>query len=921
MMKLILLTFITLAIGATLNAQAQTADPEPGVPRELARWRAEHYSDARYALSLELAPGAQMLKGAMQVRVTLKEGADRIILDWRLNPFKAGQARPRVWEAMLNGKEARGMREVNEHLIIPGAIKGENVVSLKFESPIATSGSAVTRYLDREDNSEYIYTLFVPSDASTAFPCFDQPDLKARFKLDVVAPVNWKVITNTGAEQINIPAEDMPPGTSLRLNGQTLKNGMQGFIFSETEPISTYLFAFAAGPFVEFEEAEFMPRAKATGYPPMKLIEKSPGLMQSAEPSMHVYVRKSKAERARQELPEVFRLNREGLRFLARYFDYKFPFPKYDLVIVPEFAYRGMEHAGATFLREESILFPSEPTANDYLSRANVIFHEAAHQWFGDLVTMRWFDDLWLKEGFAEFMSFKALEAIMPEFNAWKAFYERTKPAAYLTDATKGTTPIFQEIANLSAAKSAYGNIVYRKAPSLLRQAEFYLGPENFQKAVRLFLKEHAYANAEWADLVKAFEKTSGQKLDVWADAWVKRRGMPEVRVTHGWGEQKQTYLASLEQKNVLGEGGAWPMRLKVLLVFDKTPPETRTVTLNGARGSEVFEVDKQKQKQQLLYIFANYEDYGYGRFLLDEQSRKYVLAHLGEEKDDFQRALLWGSLWDSVREAELAPSEYVELAIKNLAIERDEVTVQSILNRVSLAFNAYLTQAQAREVAPRLERMLFDGMMKSGQRGMRITFFRAFQAMAMTEAARGELKKILKGELSVPGLQLRPRDRFDIITQLLARGDAEAPALLEAQSKEDNATDDAQRYAYAAGAAIGTVENKKKYFEAYLNDAKLAESWIEASVNPFNTIHQSALTLPYLEPALKELPKLKRTRKIFFINQWLAAFIGGQCDPRALATVQDFLKREEQTLDRDLRLKVLEAVDGLERCVRIRKQ
>lgn len=891
MMRFIVLTFFMLSIGATINAQVnQSTDPEPGVPRGLALWRAAHYSKVSYGLSLELTPGAQMLKGSMQIRVTLSEGADNIVLDWRVNPVKEGQPKPRVWDISLNGQAAGNAREVNEHIIIPGATKGENIVRLKFESPIATSGSAVTRYLDREDKSEYIYTLFVPSDASTAFPGFDQPDLKARFRLDVIAPENWKIVTNTKAtpqkasQTLDDPSSFHPP------------KGAQWTEFDETEPISTYLFAFAAGPFVEIKDET------------------------SAIP-MSLFVRQSKEEKARKEATEVFRLNRECLSFLAKYFDYKFPFPKYDLVIIPEFAYRGMEHAGATFLREESILFPTEPTANDYLSRANVIFHEAAHQWFGDLVTMRWFDDLWLKEGFAEFMSFKALEAIMPEFNAWKAFYERTKPAAYLTDATKGTTPIFQEIPNLSAAKSAYGNIVYRKAPSMLRQAEFYLGADKFQKAVQLFLKEHAYANAEWADLVRDFEKSSGQKLDAWAAAWVKRRGMPEVRVIPlGAGTHERAIFFDLGQKNVLDEGGAWPMRVKVLLVFDKTPPETRTVMLDNDGGSEMLRVETQKPERKLLYVFANYQDYGYGRFLLDEKSRNYVMAHLGEEKDDFQRALLWGSLWDSVRETELAPQDYIELAIKNLKVESDEVTVQSILNRVSVAFNAYLDEAQRKEVAPRLELMLSSGMMKSEKQGMRITYFRAFQAMAMTDAARAELKKILKGETAVPGLQLRTRDRFDIITALMSRGDTEAPALLEAQSKAET-TDDAKRYAYAAGAALGTEENKKKYFDAYLNDPKLAESWIEASVGPFNTIHQSALTFPYLEPALKELPKLKRTRKIFFVNQWLAAFIGGQCDERALSLVQDFLKREEKTLDRDLRLKVLEAVDGLERCVKIRQK
>jgi aminopeptidase N len=911
MMKLILCVCLTLVVTTVLNGQTnRSADPSPGVPRELARWRALHYSDVRYGMSVRLTPGAQMLQGSLGIRVTLDQSAD-IILDWRVNPLKEGQPKPRVWDITLNDKPASAAREVNEHLIIPGAAKGENIVHLKFESPIATSGSAVTRYLDREDSSEYIYTLFVPSDASTAFPCFDQPDLKARFTLDLNIPQAWNAVSNT-AVSYGYP---LPEATAT----DELSPGTRIAHFQPTEPISTYLFAFAAGPFVQIDELA-AETARASAYPnktsdPKKFVD-------DGIAPMHIYARRSKEKQAYKEAAEVFRLNRECLNYLAKYFDFKYPFPKYDLVIVPEFAYRGMEHAGATFLREESILFPSEPTANDFLSRANVVFHEAAHQWFGDLVTMRWFDDLWLKEGFAEFMSFKALEAIMPEFNAWKAFYERTKPAAYLTDATKGTTPIFQEIPNLSAAKSAYGNIVYRKAPSMLRQAEFYLGADKFQQALRLYLKEHAYANAEWSDLVRDFEKSSGQKLDAWADAWVRRRGMPEVDVrVLPVLPARDLLSAGLRQRNVLDEGGAWPMRLKVLMVFTDGTRETETATL-GSDGEPPpgIQIYLSKPKRELAYVFANYEDYGYGRFLLDERSRAYVLQHLGEEKDDFLRALLWGSLWDSVREAELPPADYLELALKNLSGERDEVTAQGILNRVSIAFNAYLSKEQAREFAPRLERLLSDGMMKSDKQGLRITYFRAFQAMATTDEARATLKKILKGELSVPGLQLRTRDRFDIITALMARGDADAPALLAAESKTQT-SDDAKRYAYAAGAALATPENKKRYFEAYLNDPQLAESWIEASVNPFNSIHQSALTFPYLEPALRELPKLKRTRKIFFVNGWLAAFIGGQCDERALKTVQDFLQREEKTLDRDLRLKVLEATDGLERCVRIRKE
>ncbi|MBD0370185.1 MAG: ERAP1-like C-terminal domain-containing protein [Pyrinomonadaceae bacterium] len=885
--------FILLVFTLMCNV-IQAADPGLGVPRELARMRAERYSNVHYALTIRLAPGADLLKGEETIRVTLDEAVNELVLDWRKMAVKEGQPASRAWDVVANKRKVSDAREANDHLIIPGSylVKGENTISLKFESPISTSGSAVTRYLDREDKSEYIYTLFVPSDASTVFPCFDQPDLKARFQLKVSAPREWKVITNTAPLPTGFPDGFVPSDDAGELG---IAQNVSSHFFPETQPISTYLFAFAAGPFVEINEKDTLP-------------------VQNSSPPLRIFVRKSKAERARKELPEVFRLTREGVKFFDRYFDYKFPFPKYDQVIVPEFAYGGMEHAGATFLREESILFPSDPTANDLINRAEVVFHELAHQWFGDLVTMRWFDDLWLKEGFATFMAYKAMEAIIPEYNAWKVFYQKTKPLAYQTDVTKGTTPIWQEISNLSAAKSAYGNIVYRKAPSMLRQAEFYLEPEKFQRAVQLFLKEHAYRNAEWADLVRAFERTSARQLSEWAAAWVKRRGMPDVRVDWSVDNRKRINSFTLRQTDVLSEGGAWPMKVKLLLAYDDAPPETLTVILSGTGETRVKEV---LGKRAPRYVFANYEDYGYGRFLLDKESEQSVIARLGTVTDPFLRALLWGTLWDSVREAEIAPLDYIELAIKLLPQERDEVTAQSILSRASTSFNRYLSNEEMRRVATRLEQLLSERMINADTPGLRITYFRAFQSVATSAEAREQLKKILRGEIKIPGMTLRSRDRFDIVTALLMRGDADAPALLEKLSREDT-TDDARRYAYAAGAARGTAATKKSYFDAYLTDAKLAESWIEASLAPFNSIQQSELTLPYLERALAELPTLKRTRKIFFVNGWLASFLGGQCNERALTSVRSFLERNP-SLDRDLRLKVLETADGLERCVRIR--
>ncbi|MBC7931864.1 MAG: ERAP1-like C-terminal domain-containing protein [Rubrivivax sp.] len=886
----LILFLATLMCGATYSVNGQTGAPtlEPGVPRELARRRAAHYGGVHYALDINLEPGAELLKGKIKITVTLNAPVGDLVFDWRVSDKKV-DPRSRISDIRANGRKVDDAQFINEHIVIPDShlTTGANTVEMNFASPISASGSAVTRYLDREDKSEYVYTLFVPSDASTAFPCFDQPDLKARFRLTATVPQAWKIISNTHVYETLVSrcVQGMPCPWIAR--------------FDETEPLSTYQFAFAAGPFAEFED-------------------------QSSPYKTRLFVRKSKAERAKKELAEVFRLNREALKFFEDYFDHKFPYPKYDLVLIPEFAYNGMEHAGATFLREEGVLFPSDPTAGDIAARAETMLHEAAHQWFGDLVTMRWFDDLWLKEGFATFMAYKAVEALMPQYNAWKVFHLRTKPLAYLTDVTKGTTPIFQEIPNLSAAKSAYGNIVYRKAPSILRQAEFYLGQKQFQRAVRLFVKEHAYANATWEDLVSAFERTSGRRLDAWAAAWVKRRGMPDVRVRWGVNRRGQIIRFEIEQRDAIGEGGAWPMKVKLLLAptVSSARPETLTVTLDGAGPTRVKEA---LGKPGPAFVFANFEDYGYGRFLLDDASRAYVVQHLGSIEDDFLRALLWDSLWDSVREAELAPADFITLAIENAPRERDDVMLGFILARVQTAFLRYLSDEQRIALAPELLRFLEEGMTSAGTVGERITYFRTFREVATTEGALAKLSDIYDGKLQVPGMTLRSRDRFDIARVLLAQTpqardsrDVKLAEQLLKRAAEQDASDDGRRYAYAAEAARPDASVKKRYFDQYLGDKDLAESWIEASFGPFNTPGQSALTLPYLGDALAELPTLKRTRKIFFVNGWLAAFIGGQCDERAAATVRDFLARRP-ALDRDLRLKVLEAADGLERCVRIR--
>jgi len=657
--------------------------------------------------------------------------------------------------------------------------------------------------------------------------------LKARFSLEMVVPRGWQVVSNA-------PKESQTENRTR---------------FKETEPISTYLFAFAAGPFEAL---------RAEGDP------------------VRLFVRRSRLERARAHAPEVLRLNREATAYFARYFAREFPFAKYELVLIPEFPYGGMEHAGATFLNEERVVFPAPPSSTDLLRRAQLIFHETSHQWFGNLVTMRWFDDLWLKEGFANFMAAKATEALLPEFDAWTAFH-RLKLSAVRTDATRGTTAIHYPLPNLSAAKSAYGAIVYSKGPAVLRQLEFFLGEKAFEKGVRDFLRRHAYGAASWQDLVRAFERASGRKLARWAEAWVKRRGQPTVRLRNG----------VLEQVDALGEGTVWPMKLRV-----------------WASGftEDVF-LEKRERKLKIedkpALVFPNSGDFGYGRFLLDPASLEAALAPGFDAGSTLLAAQLAEALWEAVRDAELAPQRYLEYALRRLPAIRDDIALAGMLGRIEAAFRRYLSDAQRDALAPALERALREPG-ATGSRWLLLT--RAFIDLAWSAPALAELKRLLAEP------RLGPRDRFRIVQRLYQRNDPEAAARLAAQAAADR-SDDGRRYAYAASAADPGA--KRAMFRAFLDDATLAESWIEAALWPLNAPEQAALAQPFLAEAMARLPQMKRTRKIFFVNNWLGAFLYGQTGPAALAEVERFLR--EAQLEPDLRLKVLEAADGLERAVRIR--
>lgn len=857
-----------LLLGAALMSVPAIAEPVPlppgepaaGISRALAAWRTAHYRDVRYALHISLLPPFERVTGTLELDVTLQAGTPDLVLDWR-----GDSADHALRDLRVNGQPLAPVAAANDHLVVPRAHlrPGVNRVEIAFSAPVRAAGAALTRYRDATDGSEYVYSLLVPAEASTLFPCFDQPDLKAKFALELTVPDAWRAVGN---------------GRQLE---RAAGAGVTRYRFAATAPISTYLFAIAAGPFAELSD----PRS-----------------------DLRLLVRQSQLDRARAEAGEIFRLHREALRWLESYFAQPYAYGKLDVALVPELAYGGMEHAGAIFLREDSVLFPFEPSDADRLRRAQLIFHEAAHQWFGDLVTMRWFDDLWLKEGFANLMAAKAAAALLPEHDAWNAF-RALKIAAYRTDETRGTTPIWQALSNLDAAKSAYGSIVYSKAPAILRQLEFYLGEETFRAGVRAFLAQHAHDAADWNDLLAAFETASGENLQAWGRAWVTGAGVP--RVTLDWQLDGDGRVTQLE---VVHDEPLRPLRSRLLVEHEDGTRSVHTLSLGEAQRVAVpGMVGRPKPR----FAYANDGDHGYGLFFLDPDSRRYLLAHLGRVQDRLLRALLWDALWEEVRAARLAPSDWIALSLRELPGERDDVTVAGVLGRLQTAYRFYLSDTQRETWAPRLEDVLRTGMLEASTRSLRIHYFRAFSAVAASPGGRAALKQLLAGTTEVPGVRLAASDRYRVLRRLLALSDPDAKQLLSAEAPRD-ASDNARRFAYAAGAAEPDAQVKQRYFDAFLQARDLPESWIEEALPAFNLVEHGELTRVYLQSALVALPALSARHKIFFVNAWLAAFVGGQTDPGALALAEQ--AGADPALAPSLRRKLLEVTDELARTVAIRR-
>ena len=870
MRTLLLPGALALAAATAAPAAAQSASPDslaawmrPGISLGLAEHRARTISNVVYVLTLDVSSRERAVGHVfIQFRHAVRED---VVVDFR------GR---RLLLASANGVQLPLDIANGAHIRIADQWlqTGTNTLEFAFWADIAPSGASIIRFHDRADDSDYLYTLLVPADANQLFPCFDQPDLKARVGLTLITPLGWTAFANG----IHLSADT---------TGATITHR-----FAETQPISTYLVAFAAGPW-SFREMQVGPRI------------------------VRGYVRRSRA--AEVDLDTLLVQNGRALQWMEWYFGIAYPFEKFEFLLAPAFPFGGMEHPGAIFYNEDRFIFRERPTLPRRLGRFSTVLHEVAHQWFGDLVTMRWFDDLWLKEGFATYMAAKALDDLDSTSGAWKTFYLGNKPVAYGVDETAGTTPLWQELANLDQAKSNYGAIVYNKAPSVLKQLNYLVGEAAFRGGIRNLLREHAFGNFTWRDLLAAVGEAAHRDLGGFGREFVLRPGMPEVeqRLTLANGRIARLQLVQHPAQPLSGPG-PWPMRTQVLLAYAGRPPDVLPVEVSGL----VTEVDSARGRPAPDFVFANAGDYGYFRTLLDERSlRALEGGALGRTGDPFLRAMLWGAVWDQVRAARMAPERFARLVLRELPGERDEQVLPGLLGRLGRTLAAYASPAVCEGLRPAVEGALWTSASDASlPYGLRRAYLDAFIGIAATPDGITKLTSLLSAD-SAAGEPVRDPTRWDVVTRLRILGASDAERLAAAQAVRDT-TPDGRRRAFTSGAARGGPEVKHEYFSRYFADSTLNEDWATGSLGGFNALEHQALTLPYLRAALDSLPFIQAHRRIFFLGSWLGAFIGGQTSEAALAVVRRYLA-EHPDLPRDLRQKVLQSTDELERTVQIRRR
>ena len=833
--------------GCTGSDREQPRDPLPGVTLVLAQERAAAISDLRYDLAFSIPTTAsEPVRGRVHVKFALSDVDRPVVLD-----FTPGANH---LDSIHVAGSPSGYSIANGHIVIPQADLsiGRNRVEIAFQ--------AGNESLNR--NPEFLYTLFVPARAHLAFPCFDQPDLKARFSLELTIPDGWTAIAN-GAET----------------GRETVSDGLQ-VRFAETEPISTYLFAFAAGRF-NVETAERNGR------------------------TFRMFHRETDAAKVARNRNSVFDLHASALAWLEEYTSLPYPFGKFDFLLVPSFQFGGMEHPGVIYYNSASLLLEESATQSQMLGRASTIAHETAHMWFGDLVTMRWFDDVWMKEVFANFMAATIVHPTFPDVNHELRFLTEHYPAAYAVDRTQGTHPIRQELDNLDEAGSLYGAIIYHKAPIVMRQLELLIGIDGMRDGLREYLRRFSFSNATWLDLVAILDRRSDRDLAAWSRAWVEEAGRPTVRTQMENLGTADAAVRLVQFDPVADRGLTWTQQIQVLIGL----------------GSEIEAVDLALDSDSVVvsrtvndvdFVLPTGGGLAYGAFELDDRSRHYLLEHVHELTDPVTRGAVWVTLWDEMLDGRAAARALVASALRALPREDEEQNVQLIVRYLGEAFWRFLSDGDRRGLAPRLEAALRGGLARAGSSSLKSTFFDAFRSTVTSPDGVAFLARVWRRQETIPGLTLGEQDEASVAAALAIRGVPGADTILDEQLARFENPDRRARFEFVMPALSGDPAVREAFFRSLGDIANRGrEPWVIEGLGYLNHPLRQPGSESYVRPALDLLLEIQQTGDIFFPSRWMGATLGGHRSPAAAATVRAFLD-ERPNYPIRLRRIILQATDDL---------
>ncbi len=797
-------------------------------------------------LLFRLRPG-EPVTGTAFIHFDLNNNTHPVILDFK-------NADKLLKGVTLNGSPVKYKIE-NGHIILPvDRLKdGDNYVELSFES----GNDALNR------NTSYMYSLFVPALAHTAFPCFDQPDLKAGFQLKLTLPEKWSAVTNAPLFQ------------------KVIDNDHVVLQYGETPPLSTYQFAFAAGVFHSM-----------TGFRNGREFT-----MYYREPDEKIVKRNSK---------EVFDLAANALNWLQTYTGIPYPYEKYDFFAVPSFQFGGMEHPGAIYFKASGLFLRSSATMNDSLGRASLISHETSHMWFGDMVTMKWFNDVWTKEVYAQFMADKMVQELYPKINFNQRFLLKHYPSAYSKDRSEGAEAIRQTLHNMSNASNMY-IMAYDKAPIVMRQLEQIIGEKKFQKGLQEYLHTYRFSNATWRDLITTLNKYTGKDLQQWNKVWVEEPGRPTVEAKPEMNADGTLKSIVLKQTDPTGQNKIWPQELHVL-VYHNNQPEYIPVYMN--KGSMTLTDLKNHQKPD--FILPNGKGMAYGYFKLDENSRNYLLKYLPEIKDATTRSIAWVTLWDNFLEGSVSSSKMLKLEMDALPAEKNELNIRLILGYLEQTFWQYMGPSQRQEVSPELENFLWSQLENVHSSSVKSTYFSSFRSIVTTPKGLDRLYKVWAKKTKIKGLKFSQRDYTAMAAHLALNEYHEWNKILDEQQSRLADPDRIAEFKFVRPALSG----KKSVRDQFFNSLKKVENrhhepWVVQGLDYLNYPPRAKESMAYLLPGLKLLKEIQATGDIFFPGRWINAVISGHRSKAAADIVRNFLK-SRPNYPHFLRDKILQAADPL---------